>query len=145
MKEEPKNHFILNPHTHYILQFKDKDCTWIHEWTNGGVKYYSSLEAATRDMEEIFRTGMDEASVIEWKKEIKVFKKKQEPVIESKTTFDVEVYDRTENNRGWRGDEYGFETLKEAQRYIKSHTMNPLYSESYRIVRRDTTVKTSVV
>ena len=148
MKDPNEEHYTINMQTHYTIQFKYKDCSWLHRLGGnvGGVKYYSNLEAATKEMEELFKgCGVDEATVIEWKKTPVLVKKNIKPVIESKTTFDVEVYDRTENMRGWRVVEDSFETFKMAQDYIKAHTQDPLYSDNYRIIQRDVTVKTSVV
>ena len=147
MEEELKNQFTTNPHTHYIIQFKDNYCTWIHKWTNGGVKYYSNLEAATRDMEEIFKTGMDEASVIEWKKEIKVFKKKQEPVTQNWTVFDVEVLhtDGPEVTPYWYVRRGNLETYEEAQEYIKEHTKHRIFAEKFRIRKREETTTVTIL
>lgn len=147
MKEEPKNQFTTNPHTHYILQFKNKYRTWIHEWANGGVKYYSDLEAATRDMEEIFRTGMDEASVIEWKKEIKVFKKKQEPVTQKRTAFDVEVLhtDGPKVTPHWYVRRGNLETYDDAREYIKENTKHRLFAEKFRIRKREETTTITIL
>ena len=146
MKDPNQDHYTINMQTHYTVQYRDKTCTWVGDV--GKIKYYNSITEAEAAIQEVFTDGLnyvDQATIIEWKKTPVLVKKNIKPVIESKTTFDVEVYDRTENMRGWRVVEYSFETFKMAQDYIKVHTQDPLYSDNYRIIQRDVTVKTSVV
>ena len=146
MKDSNEEHYTINMQTHYTILFKYKDYSWLHKWGGnvGGVKYYSNLEAATKEMEEVFKgCGVDEATVIEWKKTPVLVKKNIKPVIESKTTFDIEVFD--ESSKEWSVRRYGFETFKAAQNYIKEHTTGCSFDDCFRIVRRDVTVKTSIV
>jgi hypothetical protein len=147
MKDANEEHYTINMQTHYTIQYKNKTDTWVGD--DGKTRYHLTLENAKTAMENAFKnehiSRIDEATIIEWKKTPVLVKKNFKPVIESKTTFDVEVYDRTENMRGWRVVEYSFETFKMAQDYIKVHTQDPLYSDNYRIIQRDITVKTSVV
>ena len=148
MKDPNRDHYTINMQTHYTVQYRDKTCTWVGDV--GKTRYHLTLEDAKIAMEKAFKDGhelghIEEATIIEWKKTPVLVNKNFKPVIESKTTFDVEVYDRTENMRGWRVVEYSFETFKMAQDYIKAHTQDPLYSDNYRIIQRDVTVKTSVV
>lgn len=146
MKASNEDHYTINMQTHYTIQYRDKTCTWVGDV--GKIKYYNSITEAEAAIQEVFTDGLnyvDRATIIEWKRTPVLVKRNIKPVVVSKTTFDVEVYDRTENMRGWRVVEYSFETLKMAQDYIKAHTIDPLYSDNYRIIQRDTTVKTSVV
>jgi len=146
MKDSNEEHYTINMETHYTVQYKDKTCTWVGDF--GKIKYHNSITEAEAAIREVFSNGLnyvDEATIIEWKKTPVLVKKNIKPVIKSETTFDVEVYDRTENMRGWRVVEYSFETFKMAQDYIKVHTQDPLYSQNYRVLQRDVTVKTSVV
>lgn len=142
--ESLDNHFTVTQHTHYTIQFKDKNYTWLHKWTNGGVKYFGNLEAATKEMEDVLKDyKVEEATIIEWKKTPVLVKKNIKPIIKSKTTFDVEMFNRKDSN--WCTVYQGFEALELAQKYINSWTSNALYSDNYRIIQRDVTVKTSIV
>ena len=149
MKVSNEEHYTINMETHYTIQYRCGSSVWISGIPK--IKYYLTIEEARTVIEKAFKEGLkegldiDEATVIEWKKTPVLVKKNIKPVIKSETTFDVEVYDRNESKWAWRVAEYGFETFKMAQEYIKAHTQNPLYSENYRIIQRDVTVKTSVV
>jgi len=146
MKDTNEEHYTINMETHYIIQYTRGSYSWIGA-DIGKIKYYLTIEEARKDIEKVFKDEhsfhVDEAAIIEWKKTPVLVKKNIKPVIESKTTFDVEIYDRNESK--WCARYHGFETFKLAQDYIKENTRNPLYSQNYRVVQRDVTVKTSVV
>lgn len=147
MKDPNVDHYTINMETHYTIEFKYEECSWIHRWgwNKGEVKYFSNLEAATKEMKEVFKDqGVDEATIIEWKKTPVLVKRNIKPVIESKTSFNVEVYDREHSKWGWRDIKYGLETLKEAQDYIVKEQTRDILHPNYRIVQKDVTVKTSV-
>jgi hypothetical protein len=146
MKDPNEEHYAIDMQTHYTIQFKYKDYSWLHRWgwTKGEVKYYSNLEAATKEMEDVFKgCDVDEATIIEWKKTPVLVKKNIKPVIESKTTFDIEVFN--ESSKEWIVMRYGFVTFIEAQKYVKERTTGCCLDDRFRIVQRDVTVKTSIV
>jgi hypothetical protein len=146
MKDSNEEHYTINMQTHYTVQYKDKTCTWVGDV--GKIKYHNSITEAEAAIREVFSNGLnyvDEATIIEWKKTPVLVKKNIKPVIESNTTFDVEIYDRNESIWAWRVVEYGFETFKMAQDYIKAHTSRDTLYPAHRIIQRDVTVKTSVV
>jgi hypothetical protein len=130
--------------THYTVQYKDKTCTWVGDV--GKIKYYNSITEAEAAIREVFSNGLnyvDEAAIIEWKKTPVLVKKNIKPVIESKTSFDVEVFN--EGKKTWSVRRFGFETFKDAQKYIKRYTEDCICPDLFRIVQRDVTVKTSIV
>ena len=148
MKDTNEEHYAINMQTHYIIQYTRGSYSWIGDI--GKIKYYLTIEDARKQIEKAFKDvhsfdHVEEATIIEWKKTPVLVKKNIKPVIKSETTFDVEIYDRDESKWAWRVVEYGFETFKMAQDYIKAHTSRDTLYPAHRIIQRDVTVKTSVV
>lgn len=143
-----KDHYTINMETHYTIQYRCGSSVWISGIPK--IKYYLTIEEARTAIEKAFKDGLkegvdiiDEATIIEWKKTPVLVKKNIKQVIKSKTTFDVEMFNRKDSN--WCTVYQGFEALELAQKYINSWTSNALYSDNYRIIQQDVTVKTSVV
>lgn len=149
-QEDPTNHYTINRHTHYTVQFKDANCTWVGGV--GRIEYYNSIAEAEEAIKEtfanVYQHHVEQATIIEWKKTPIAVKKNNTRSIESTACcYDVEQhYDTCPNDlrplwRPWRSN---FETLNEAQYYIKCISSKDL-KQKYRIVKRETTTKHSVV
>jgi hypothetical protein len=156
MKDSNEEHYTFNMQTHYTIQYRRGSCYTPEKYSSGSdgilckIKYYLTLEDARTAIEKVFKDEhnyghVEEATIIEWKKTPVLVKKNIKPVIESETTFDVEIYDRNESKWAWRVVEYGFETFKMAQDYVKAHTSKDTLYPPHRIIQRDMTVKNSIV
>lgn len=138
---------------YYMVRFKADNESWIHQeaYTQQVCHFLNTADAEKVIKREFQNKSITEATVIKVSEEIEYTRKNFDPVIESKTTFDVEVYDKTCTTGTLRGDEYGFETLKMAQDYINDQIRSQNYlnehtsTEQYRIIQRDTTVKKTIV
>jgi hypothetical protein len=152
MKDKPTEDYTINTQTGYTVLFKEKDYSWTSK-EKDKIKYYSTLKMAEDTIREVFHDEdlcpyVEEAHIFEWKKTLIAVKKNNKQSIESTACcYDVEQhYDTCPNDlkplwRPWRSN---FETLKEAQNYIKwISSKNP--EERYRIVMRQMTTKHSVV
>ena len=151
MNDKLPNLYNINMKPFYSVQFKDANCTWVGQ-VEGKVKYHTSIASAEAAIKEtfanVYQHHVEEATIIEWKKTPIAVKKNNTRSIESTACcYDVEQhYDTCPNDlrplwRPWRSN---FETLNEAQYYIKcTSSKNP--EERYRIVKRETTSKYSVV
>ena len=142
---------MINMQTHYTVQFKNENRTWIGQH-NGEVKYHTSIASAEAAIRDMFHNGydvhVDEATVIEWKKTPVAVKKNNKQSIESTACcYDVEYQYETcpDNLRPlWKVRRSNLETVEEARKYIKDLlTMIP--KETFRIVKREMTSKYSVV
>lgn len=147
MKDSNEEHYTINMQTHYTIQYRCGSSAWISGIPK--IKYYLTIEEARTAIEKAFKEGLkegldiDEATIIEWKKTPVLVEKNIKPVIESKTTFAIEVFD--ESSKEWSVRRYGLETFKAAQIYIKAHTTGCCLDDRFRIIQKDVTVKTSVV
>ena len=57
--------------------------------------------------------------------------------------YEVWVQNREKNN--WYCRRHGFDTVEEAEQYVKQHTENHLYPESFKVVKSEITIKLTVL
>lgn len=147
-QEDPTNHYTINRHTHYTVQYKDKHCIWVGDV--GKIQYYNSIAEAEAAIEETFadehQHRVEQATIIEWKKTPIAVKLNNKPVVETVTWFDVEVLheDGPDVEPYWYVRKGEFDTIKEAQYYIRENTRFHLHPDKFRIVQRETTTKSSI-
>lgn len=147
MHEDPTRHYTINMQTHYTVQYKDKDCTWVGDV--GEIKYYNSIAEADSAIREAFIDGrnyVEYATIIEWKKTPIAGRKNNKQFIESTACYyDVEILVPSQDVvPSWKVRSSNFESLDAARNYIKE-TTSVLLPEKFRIVKRETTSKHSVV
>lgn len=148
-QQDPTSHYTINRHTHYTVQYKDANCTWVGGV--GKIEHYNSIAEAEEAIKETFadvhQHHVEQATIIEWKKTPIAVKKNNKRSIESTAfCYDVEQhYDTCSNDLKplWRPWRTNFETLEEARNYINFLTSKS--NGKYRIVKRETTSKHSVV
>lgn len=148
-QEDPTNHYTINMQTHYTVQYKDANCTWVGDV--GKIQYYNSIaeaeEAIKKTFADVHQHHVEQATIIEWKKTPVAVKKNNKRFIESTAfCYDVEQhYDTCSNDLKplWRPWRTNFETLEEARSYIRF--LNSKSNGKYRIIKRETTSKHSVV
>ena len=151
MNDELPNLYNINMKPFYSVQFKDANCTWVDQ-VEGKVKYHTSIASAETAIKEtfanVYQHHVEEATIIEWKKTPIAVKKNNTRSIESSACcYDVEQYYDTcpdDLRPLWRPWRSNFDSLEEAQNYIKWISRKNL-KERYRIVKRETTTKHSVV
>lgn len=151
MEKEPTSRYTFNMHTHYTVQFKDTNCTWIGQ-EDGKVKYHTSIASAEAAIKETFadvhQHRVEEATIIQWNKTPIAVKKNNKQFIESTACcYDVEYQYETcpDNLRPlWKVRRSNLETLEEARGYIKD-LLILIPEETFRIVKREMTSKHSVV
>lgn len=151
MNDEFPNLYNINMRPFYTVQFKDANCTWVGQ-VEGKVKYHTSRASAEVAIKEAFadvhQHHVEEATIIEWKKTpISVKKNNTRSIESSACCYDVEYKYGTcpDNLRPlWKVRRSNFESLEEARELIRElHTLIP--KETFRIVKRETTTKHSVV
>ena len=151
MNDELPNYPTINLKSFYTVQFKDANCTWVGQ-VEGKVKYHTSIASAEAAIKEtfanVYQHHVEEATIIEWKKTSIAVKKNNTRSIESTACYyDVEYqYETCPDNLSplWKVRRSNFESLEEARELIRDlHTLIP--KETFRIVKRETTSKHSVV
>jgi hypothetical protein len=151
MNDELPNHYTINMNTHYTVQFKDANCTWVGQ-VNGKVKYHTSIASAEDAIKEtfsnVYQHHVEEATIIEWKKTPIAVKKNNKRSMESTACYyDVEIYNTTcltDVRPLWKVRRSNFESLEEAREYVKDRSEVD-WSNTFRIVKREMTSKHSVV
>ena len=151
MKDELTQHYTINQQTHYTIQFRRGGYVWVADI--GKIKYYLTMEEALTAIKEAFRDEhnfghVDEATVIEWKKTPIAVKKNNTRSMESTACcYDVEYQYKTcpDNLRPlWKVRRSNLESLEEARELIRD-LLDITPKETFRIVKRETTSKYSVV
>ena len=151
MNDELPNHCTINLKPFYTVQFKDANCTWVGQ-VEGKVKYHASIASAETAIKEtfanVYQHHVDEATIIEWKKTPIAYKKNNTRTMESTACYyDVEYkYGTCSDNLSplWKVRRSNFESLEEAREFVRDLLAMTL-KETFRIVRRETTSKHSVV
>ena len=151
MKDKLTQHYTINQQTHYTIQFRRGGYVWVADI--GKIKYYLTMEEALTAIKEAFRDEhnfghVDEATVIEWKKTPIAVKKNNTRSMESTACcYDVEYQYETcpDNLRPlWKVRRSDLESLEEARELIRD-LLDVTPKETFRIVKRETTSKYSVV
>ena len=151
MNDELPNHYTINMNTHYTVQFKDANCTWVGQ-VNGKVKYHTSIASAEDAIKETFANKyqhhVEQATIIEWKKTPIAVKKNNKRSIESTACYyDVEYHYGTcpgDLSPLWKVRRPNLESLEEARELVRD-LLDITPKETFRIVKREMTSKHSVV
>ena len=145
-----------NTHTLYTIQFSSKQFTWMHtEKNQEQVKYFTSKEEVDKTVKEVFacpyfQNPAQFAMVFEWKKTVshmrlnaQSLEKAPPSPEETIVTYKVESFDW--GSAHWSVKKESFQSLEEAQEYVKEHQFKYLSPEKYRIVKKEVTSKQKVV
>ena len=151
MNDKLPNLYNINMKPFYSVQFKDANCTWVGQ-VEGKVKYHTSIASAEAAIKEtfanVYQHHVEEATIIEWKKTPIAVKKNNTRSMESTACcYDVEYQYETcpDNLRPlWKVRRPNLESLEEARELI-GDLLDITPKETFRIIKRETTTKHSVV